>query len=46
MSDDDTSGEETASQILELKQKLSMAYKQLEKTKTEADKQMQEGRDC
>ena len=45
MSDDDTSGEETASQILELQQKLSMAHEELEKTKTEADKQIQEARE-
>ena len=45
MSDDDTSGEETASQILELQQKLSMAHEELEKSKTEADKQIQEARE-
>ena len=45
MSDDDASGEETASQILELQQKLSMAHEELEKMKTEADKQIQEARE-
>ena len=44
MSDDETSGGETAPQIPELQQKLSMAH-ELEKMKTEADKQIQEARE-